>query len=161
MTENQYNYLIHLAKAHCPEDPLTTRKRGSITHDREKAGMSLEWANEYEFRVWRAAEETRKSIKFIVSRTMRSDSPIWRERQVLRCSHEFAGGRRHRTMRQNLKVPSKKTGCQCRLIIKFYPHTETILGKYEGLHGHALGDANLRFTSLLDKPCHGDGSHWH
>ena len=31
-----------------------------------------------------------------------------------------------------------------------YLHTETILGKYEGQHDHALGDDNLQFLRLLD-----------
>jgi hypothetical protein len=36
-----------------------------------------------------------------------------------------------------------KTGCQCCLIVKMYPQTETILGKYDGQHNHLLGDENL------------------
>ena len=45
----------------------------------------------------------------------------------------------------------KKTGCQCCLTIKRYPHTETILGRYEDRHNHALGDNNLRFIRLSHK----------
>ena len=29
-----------------------------------------------------------------------------------------------------------------------YPHTRTILGKYDGQHDHPLGDENLRFLRL-------------
>jgi hypothetical protein len=47
-------------------------------------------------------------------------------------------------------IPSKKTGWQCCLMIKHYLHTDTILGKYEDEHDHAIGDENLRFTRLLD-----------
>ena len=154
ISENQYNYLIHTTKPRHPDDALTTHKRGSITYDREKGGMILEWANESEFRVWRAAEEAKKSIKLIVSVTKHSKSQIWRERRVLRCSREFTGGRHNHTKRQNLKIPSKKSGCQCHLIIKFYPHTDTILGKYEGHHDHPIADANVRFTRLSDKIKH-------
>ncbi|KAH9024713.1 hypothetical protein EDB84DRAFT_1246658, partial [Lactarius hengduanensis] len=49
------------------------------------------------------------------------------------------------------KIPSKKTGCQCRLTVKRYPQTEVILGKYEDNHDHPLGDDNLRFTRLSGK----------
>ncbi len=112
--------------------------------------MTLEWANEYEFQVWHIAEEAKNSIKLIVSKIVRSKSPVWREHCVLRCSHEFTGGWRDRKTRQNLKIPSKKSGCHCCLVTKFYPLTETILGKYKGHHDHALGNANLQFTRLSD-----------
>ena len=41
-----------------------------------------------------------------------------------------------------------KTGCWSCLTIKLYLNTETILGKYEDQHNHALGDDNLRFLRL-------------
>jgi hypothetical protein len=48
------------------------------------------------------------------------------------------------------KIPSKKTGCRCRLVIKQYLHTDAILGKYEEKHDHPLGDDNLRFLRLSE-----------
>jgi hypothetical protein len=41
-------------------------------------------------------------------------------------------------------------GCHFQLTIKQYPHTETILRKYEGQHDHVLGDDNLQFLRLSD-----------
>ncbi|KAI9437107.1 hypothetical protein BJY52DRAFT_1196649 [Lactarius psammicola] len=103
---------------------------GSITYDHKRGEMTLEWANEDEFLVWLAAKEHEKTIKLI----------------------EFSGGKpkRENTHQWDWKIPSMKTGCQCHLIVKQYPHTETILGKYEGQHNHALGDENLRFLRLSD-----------
>lgn len=49
------------------------------------------------------------------------------------------------------KIPSKKTGCRCRLTVKRYPQTEAMLRKYEDQHGHPLGDDNLRFLRLSGK----------
>ena len=144
-----------VSEAHGSRNKRPVRKPayGSITYDREKGNMPLEWPNEDEFRAWLAAEQKEKGIKLIVSRTEESKSPNWRARRVFRCSREFSGGKpnQEKKPRPNLKIPSKKTGCRCQLIIKQYPDTETILGKYEGGHDHPLGDDNLRFLRLTNK----------
>jgi len=152
ITENKHAYHVRKWKARRAEDPVTTWQRGSITYDREKAGMTREWANEDEFSAWLAAEESKKAIELIVSQVEWSDSQIWRERRMLKCSREYTGGKQDRenVNQWERKIPSKKTGCRCCLTIKRYPHTETILGKYEDQHDHALGDENLRFTRLSD-----------
>ena len=36
-------------------------------------------------------------------------------------------------------------------MLKFYRHTEVILGNYKSKHDHPLGDENLRFTQLTDR----------
>ena len=133
---------------------ITSLRRGSLAYDREKGGMTLEWANNEKFQEWLAAEESDKSIELIVSHTDKSaDSQVWRERCVFRCSHEFTGGKVNyqKKTQWERKIPSKKTSCQCCLTIKLYPETESILGKYEQQHNHPVGDDNLRFTRLSGK----------
>ena len=139
------------------EDPATTLRPGSIMHDRKQGKMLSEWKNE-DFRAWLAAEESDKGIELVISHVRHSDSPIWREQRVLKCSREWTGGwpaqnksESPAPVEQDRKIPSKKTGCRCRLTLKFYRHTETILGRYESEHDHPLGDDNLRFTRLTDR----------
>ena len=148
ITENRLTYRVHKRKAPRAEAP----ERGSITYDREKGGMEREWVDYDAFLDWLATEETQNSIEFIVSQVERSDSPIWRERRVYRCAREYSGGKhdREKLTEWERTIPSKKTGCRCRLTIKRYPHTDKILGKYEDQHDHAIGDENLRFTRLSD-----------
>ena len=138
------------AKVRCP---VRKPVYGSITYDREKGNMPLEWPNEDGFRIWLAAEEQDKVIHLILSHTEASDSPNWRARRMFRCSREFSGGKPHREKKHqhDRKIPSMKTGCRCKLIVKQYPGTEIILGKYEGAHDHPLGDDNLRFLRLSNK----------
>src|SRR6266702_3491464 len=133
--------------------PAMTPSYRSITYDRQKGEMPLKWVNEDAFLAWLAAEECENAIKLIVSRTEDSDSPNWRARRVYRCLWEFSGGKQdcEDTNQSNRKITAMKTGCQCRVTIKMYPHTETILGKYEGNHNHALGDDNLRFLRLTER----------
>ncbi len=136
-----------------PEDPATTTQRGSITYNCTKGGMTCEWDNDTVFLAWRATEEHEKGIELIASELKHSSSLIWRERRVFRCSCECSGGKwdYECTTQSDRKVKSKKTGCQCCLIIKKYPHTEKVLGKYNEEHDHMIGDPNLRFTKLSAK----------
>ena len=139
------NRRICKRKSPCAEDLLTTWHIGSITYDRKKAGMTHEWDNDQQFLAWLAAEESNKAIELIVSQVLKSDSLIWQEQRIMKCSQEFMGGRKpymHLTQ-SGRKIPSKKTGCRCSLIIKRYPHTETILERYIDEHDHMLGNKNL------------------
>jgi hypothetical protein len=116
--------------------------------------MTLEWASSKKFQEWLAAKESDKSIELIVSHTTKlTDSQVWREWRVLWCSREFMGGKINyqKKTQWERKIPSKKNGCQCRLIIKLYPDTNTILGKYDNQHNHLVSNSNLRFTRLLGK----------
>ena len=124
-----------------------------MAYDCKEGRMMLEWANEAEFLAWLAAEESEKTIELSVSKTLRSDSSDWRERRVLRCLREFTGGKYNYQNKNQWerKIPSKKTGCQCRLTIKWYLQTEAMLGKYEDQHDHPLSDNNLQFIRLLGK----------
>ena len=85
-----------------------------------------------------------------------SDSLFWREQRILKCSREYTEGWPDQQSgssapeEQNRKILSKKTGCQCCLTLKFYQHTEIILGKYKSEHNHPLRDDNLQFTWLTD-----------
>src|SRR6267378_169150 len=136
MSENMVRSSRVVKRPARPEDPVTSRQCGSITYDQDKKGMSWEWANEDAFWAWLAAEEWKHAIELVVSQVEHSKSPIWRERRLLKCVRGFTGGKREyqRTTASERKIPSKKTGCRCRLTVKSYPHTETILGWYEDKH---------------------------
>ena len=124
-----------------------------MTYDREKGGMTLEWANGGEFLAWLAAEESEKTIELVVSKIEQSDLPNWHKTCMLHCSCEFMGRKLvyQKKHQWDRKIPSKKTGCPCCLMIKEYHETELILGKYEDMHNHMLGDDNLQFTRLSGK----------
>ena len=149
VSENKLTYSSQKQKARCTPAP----KRGSITYDRKKGGMTREWADHDEFLAWLAAEQTEKAIELIVNQTEKSEGPIWRERRVYRCGREYSGGKStyQKINQWERTIPSKKTGCRCRLTIKRYPGVETVLGKYVDEHDHALGDDNLRFTKLSER----------
>jgi hypothetical protein len=45
-------------------------------------------------------------------------------------------------------IESKKTGCQCKIVIKCYPHTPIVRGRYEGDHNHEIGLSNIAFIRI-------------
>ena len=154
VTERSLAYNVPREEARRAKRRVTSLRQGSLAYDHEKGGMTLEWANDEKFQEWLAAEESDNAIELIVSNTKYSaDSQLWRERRVLRCSREFTGGKVNyqKKTQWERKILSKKTGCQCCLIIKLYLETESILGKYEQQHNHPVGNDNLRFTRLSGK----------
>jgi len=67
------------------------------------------------------------------------------------CLHELGrGGTKYvkKHPERKRKIPSKKTDCPCNIVIKRYPDTERILGRYEREHNHPIGITNVPFTRL-------------
>ena len=120
-------------------------------HDQKHGKMSSKWKNEQSFLEWLAAKESKHSIELIVSNIAHSDSLLWWERCILRCLRKYTGGRLDWNSGMpapeewNRKILSKKTGCRCRLMLKFYWHTEVILGNYESKHDHPVKNPTTVF----------------
>ena len=134
-------------------DPATSKRYGSITHDRENQRPTHEWNSLEEFRAWRIIEELDRGIELLLSSTRRSDGPLWHENRTYSCSRQGTGGKSRyvrKCMDRIRKLPSKRTGCRCRVRIKTYHHVSTVLGWYEFEHDHAIGVANLMYTRLRD-----------
>jgi hypothetical protein len=133
-------------------DPATSKRYGSITHDRENRRPTHEWNSLEEFHAWRINEELDHGIELLLSKR-RSDGPLWHENLTYSCSRQGTGGKSkyvRKYMDRIRKLPSKRTGCRCRVRIKTYHHVSTVLGWYESEHDHAIGVANLMYTRLRD-----------
>ncbi|KAJ7730819.1 hypothetical protein B0H16DRAFT_1329762 [Mycena metata] len=67
------------------------------------------------------------------------------------CSRGGTGGVKPYTKRHpewHCKLPNKRTGCECVLLVKQYPGVTTVLGNYRDEHNHPLGNANLPFIQI-------------
>lgn len=134
-------------------DPATSKRCGGITQDREKRRPSHEWNSLEEFHAWRVNEELDYGIELRLSSTRHSGGPLWHEKRIYSCSRQGTGGQSkyvRKRMDRIMKLPSKRTGCGCRVKIKTYPHVSTVLGWYQSEHDHAIGIANLMYTRLRD-----------
>ena len=110
----------------------------------------MEWGSLTEFDVWRQEEELAYSIELIGS-TVKRGNKLWLEKRLYVCSRQLSGGRSRYQIKhpeRRRKVNSKKSGCDCRIVIKCYHHTPTILGRYEKEHDHEIGLANLAYTRM-------------
>ena len=131
------------------ESPATSRSQGSFNYDWERGGFSLEWASLAEFDTWRRTEEHASSIEFVAS-TTRTNGIHWSQWQKFVCGRQESRGRTYEKknpQRQRTLEP-KKTGCGCHVIVKQYPHTSTLLGRYNPDHDHEIGAANIAYTCL-------------
>jgi hypothetical protein len=86
-----------------------------------------------------------------VASRVANGNKLWTLKRYYVCSREWSGGK----IKYKKKFPDRlrkkdsiKTGCQCRIVIKQYPHTQIVLRQYEEDHDHDLGLANIRFTHL-------------
>jgi len=108
----------------------------------------MEWAGPAEFEAWHRGEELAYSIKLIASSTVHSRK-LWVLKRV--CSCQLSRGQskyQKKILDWQCKIDSKKTGCWCRIVIKYYPHTSAILGCYVSEHDHEIGLANIAYTQM-------------
>ena len=133
-------------------DPATSSKIGSMTYDREENGYNLEWESRADFTQWLTHEQAAIGIEIRVSKTRQSkarQAQLYSTCETFRCARNGTGGKSHyvkKTTRQR-KIESKRIdgGCPCYVQIKTYPHTNTILGKYDHKHSHPTGKDNLKY----------------
>lgn len=129
-----------------PDDP-----RGSFEYD-QKHDYHLQWASLAEFKIWQKKEEISKGMSFTRSQKDPNHDPgqHWTSRWVYLCSRGKTGGNTKYKKKhdRDRKIGSRRCGCKCRLTIKMYPNTSTVLGMYNSEHNHDLGSANAKFTRL-------------
>jgi hypothetical protein len=132
------------------DDPATSTRVGSISHDRVKKGFNLEWEDLDDFNAWCKAEQLDNSIEFISHHTTRSAGPIWRERRVYSCARGRTKGKDPYQPKSgtNRKIEKKFTDCKCKITLKLYWHVPTVLGRYDTEHNHPIHQDNLRFMCL-------------
>ena len=89
------------------------------------------------------------TIELISSMTSHGGQ-VWTLRHIYVCTCEWPGGKsRYEKMTdQEWKIPSKKMGCPCNIMIKCYPNTEIVLGCYKNKHNHPIEIANAPFMHL-------------
>jgi len=134
------------------ETPATSRRRGGFNFDQERGLYPLAWDDMANFQAWCWEEELAYTIEILSSsRYYGGPTSLWMMCHVFMCRHEYPGGK-PRYVRKCpewcQKVPSKKTRCHFRLIIKLYPNTPIILGHIERDHNHEMGLANLIYTCI-------------
>ena len=127
-------------------------------YDKDLSGTiyNLAWDSLWDMEQWIKGEQREKCIelrKKEVVYNKAKGTKRWLVKHIYVCARQGTGSRSKyikKNLDWNQKIPSKhlKNGCQCRLVIRTYPNTGKVLGKYIGEHDHAIGMENLRFTWL-------------
>jgi len=128
-------------------DNTKSHARGSFNFDWEKGDFSHEWASLAKFDKWCQEEERIYSIKFIPSSTL-ARGKHWSWHQLFVCRHKRSGGYVKQHPRRENKIRTRKSGCCCEIVIKQYPHTSIVLGRYIAKHDHEVGFANIAYLHL-------------
>ena len=134
-------------------DPATSHRMGSIMYDRKENGYNLEWESRADFDRWLTHEQEALGIEIRITKTQASKvRQLYLRCETFRCTRNGCGGIKpyvKKTTRER-KIESKRIDgrCPCYVQIKLYPHTDTILGKYENKHSHDIGKKNLKHVRI-------------
>jgi len=132
--------------------PATLRRWGSFDYDQEQGLYLLAWDDLADFEAWHWEEELAYTIEILSSsRYYGGPTSLWTLCHVFVCGCEYPGGKSKYVRKcpdRCQKVPSKKSGCCFRLVIKFYLNMSIILGHIERDHDHEMGIPNLIHTRI-------------
>lgn len=113
----------------------------------------LAWQSLEDMQMWLKGEEETKFIELRLKekRPNLLEEKGWTERYVYVCARQGTGGKKQYQKKfpeRGRKVPTKRCGCDCRLIVRCYPNTLKVLGNYNAIHSHPIGNDNAKFTRL-------------
>ena len=148
LTSQPASIVLHLDDL-CTQDPATSQKPGSFNYERKNGHFLYKWSNMAEFEVWSQEEELAYSIEFIATHVVQGDG-LWTLRHHYVCSHQLLDNKvPYQKKRPDWKaIESKKMGCQCKIVIKCYPHMSIVCGQYEGDYNHKIGLSNIAFIQI-------------
>ena len=131
-------------------DPATSTRMGSIMYDREEGGYNLEWESRDDFDKWLTHEQATIGIEIQLSKTHYSkNNKLYLKGEIFYYACNGTGGKKHhmKTTAHERKIDSKwiEGRCPCSIQIKIYPHTSTIMGRYNPDHSHPVGKDNLKY----------------
>ena len=140
-------------------NPATSFKIGSMTYDQEENSYNLEWESRANFTQWLTHEQAVIGIKIQISKTQQSkvhQAQLYSTCKTFHCVHNGIGGKscymKKTTHERKIKSKQIDSRCLCYVQIKMYPHTDTILGKYNHNHFHPTSKDNLKYSRLKNCP---------
>ena len=132
-------------------DPATSLRMGSITYDQNENCYNLEWESRDDFDRWLTNEQDAHGIEIRISK-VQCGKQLYLSSETFHCTCNKTGGVKHYEKKTvwERKIESKQIegGCPCYIQIKTYPHTSTVLGKYEDKHSHETGKDNLKYLRI-------------
>ena len=132
-------------------NPATSLRMGSITYDQNENCYDLKWESRDDFDRWLTYEQNTHGIKIRISKVQRGKQ-LYLSSETFHCTRNKIKGVKHyekKTTRER-KIESKRIegSCPCYIQIKTYPHTQTILGKYNCNHSYPTSEENLKYIQI-------------
>ena len=139
-------------------NPTTSTRIRSIMYNQRDGSYNLEWESRANFEQWLTHKQRALGIEIRRSKTRNSQvREICLTCETFHCTRNRIGGTKpyEKKTTWERKIASKRIegGCLCYVQIKTYPHTSTILGKYEFNHSHETGKNNLKYIQFWVSTC--------
>ncbi|KAJ7221006.1 hypothetical protein B0H12DRAFT_1031614 [Mycena haematopus] len=137
--------------------PPRAQKAPVGSYERDIAdGYTLKWNSLGEMQLWLRNEERKNSIEFVTKEPRRNSNKKdhhWLMKYIYVCARQGSGGKskyvpKHPERLRNIPARRAEDGCKCRLTVKTYPDTISVLGLYVPAHSHPIGNANVVYTRI-------------
>lgn len=123
-------------------------KKGSLEFDLIEGKFNLNWPSKLAFDLWFKDMQNDSVVQFTSSYIKHgsgNDYGCFKTNQRLICT------RKKKPWEKQAEGNTKRTGCDCALIVKTYCGTSYVLGYFTNKHSHSLGDENLKYTYISNE----------
>ncbi|KAJ7596229.1 hypothetical protein C8J56DRAFT_738006, partial [Mycena floridula] len=121
--------------------------------------FSISWDSVDVMKTWLHCKQQKRGFELRLKDTRynpltpKYPASFWTETYYYVCPHQGTSGASHYVKKNpdcQQNVPNKQLdgSCLCRLTVKTYPGTSTVLGSFNDQHSHELGEANLVFMNI-------------
>lgn len=136
-------------------ETLSLPTTGDYTTDSSQPKYNVSWNLLEETMLWlqNIQEQEVVELQMTHHKINNTNNGKWTKTYYFSCSRNGTGGEKPYDKLHpewGRKVPMKQTGCMCFLIVKLYPGTSCVLGKYTSNHNHLIGGVNAWFMCLSD-----------
>ena len=110
----------------------------------------MQWENLVSFHMWCQKKECAHAIELITSSTV-SGRHLWLQKHIYVCACQLSNdpNKYKKIFPQCFqKIGIKKTGCHCRIVIKWYYYIPIVLECYIDTHNYNLGLGNIAYMQL-------------
>lgn len=115
---------------------------------------TLSWNSAQDMQMWLKHEQESSFVELRLKErkvNVLAEPRGWKEKYYYVCARQGTGGDKLYVKKfpdRDRKIPTKRTGCNCSLQVRYYPNTSRVLGKYVTNHSHPIGSENARYTRL-------------
>src|SRR6202050_1823592 len=104
---------------------------GGYSYDLARGKYNLSWDSMEAMQIWLLKEQEDKLVELRLKEVKRDNTGVkgWKAKHCYVCARQGTGGEskyEKKNPEWGRKVPTKRSGCACRLVVKTYPNTSKV-----------------------------------